>query len=350
MTVVTPPPILAVPAPGAPPAPPAPRVSQAAGDMVVTGNTIRATPTGPSVQIDAWQPDRPYLELYDGKPADFTERFREAEAQEMALSALELPTADDTTLGMVADRMERYGTWDRAVELRERQAALDPDRPQPRRLLALTLARRAKAQPATARADLTRAITLLYEVATTPQASNWEGIELIALNEANAMLPRLRKLGGQVDMDPRLVGLLDVDVRVVIDWTTDASDMDLWVDEPTGERAIYNNNRTSIGGRLSNDMTRGYGPEEYMIHVAPPGTYTAQANVFAPDRIDPNGATLLTAHLFRNFGRPNETVDSVDIELKRDEKGARMIGRIVVPGKVEKPGQKPKSKQAAPLP
>ncbi len=77
----------------------------------------------------------------------------------MVLSALELPTADDTTLGMVADRLERYGDWDRAVELRERQAALDPDRPQPRRLLALTLARRAAAHPAQARDDLTRAIT-----------------------------------------------------------------------------------------------------------------------------------------------------------------------------------------------
>lgn len=331
-----------------------------AGNIVVSASRAGAEsgPAAPSVQIDAWQPDRPYLELYDGKPADFAERFREAEArhgalpifyldtaawlakrgqmaeaQEMVLSAIELPTADDTTLGMVADRLERYGAWDRAVELRERQAALDPDRPQPRRLLALTLARRARAQPATARADLTRAITLLYDVAITPQSGLWEGIALISLNEANAMLPRLRKLGGTVDMDPRLVGLLDVDVRVVIDWTSDASDMDLWVDEPSRERAIYNNNRTAIGGRLSNDMTRGYGPEEYMVHVAPPGTYTVQANVFAPDRIDPNGATILTAHLFRNFGRANETVESVDIELKRDEKGARMIGRVVVSAK-----------------
>jgi tetratricopeptide (TPR) repeat protein len=327
---------------------------------VVTGSRAGAEAglAAPLVQIDAWQPDRPYLELYDGKPTDFAERFREAEArhgtlpifyldtaawlskrgqvaeaQEMVLSALELPTADDTTLGMVADRLERYGAWDRAVELRERQAALDPDRPQPRRLLALTLARRAKAQSATARADLTRAIALLYDVAITPQSELWEGIALISLNEANAMLPRLRALGGIVDMDPRLVGLLDVDVRVVIDWTSDGSDMDLWVDEPTRERAIYNNNRTVIGGRLSNDMTRGYGPEEYMVHMAPAGIYTAQANVFAPDRIDPNGATILTAHLFRNFGRANETVDSIDIELKRDEKGARMIGRVVVPAK-----------------
>jgi hypothetical protein len=237
------------------------------------------------------------------------------------------------TLGIVADRLERYGEIDRAIELRERQAALDPDRPQPRRLLALALARRAGLHPATARADLARAVGLLYDVATAPQSGNWHGIELISLVEANALLPRLKALGGTVAMDPRLVRLLDVDTRVVVDWTTDGSDMDLWVDEPNGERAIYNNPRTTIGGHLSSDMTRGYGPEEYMLHRAPPGTYTVQANVFAPDRLDPNGATLLTAHLFRNFGRPSQSEEAVDVEVTRDDKGAKTIGRIVTGSK-----------------
>ncbi len=315
-----------------------------------------------AIEIDAWQPDRPYLELYDGKPADFDERFLEAEkrhgtlpifyldtaewlrrhgrgadAVEFVLSALELPTANDVTLGIVADRLERYGAIDRAIELRERQVALDPDRPQLRRLLALALARRAAARPQTARADLSRAVALLYGVAVGPIDAPWQGIELIALDEANALLPRLRRAGGTAAMDPRLVQLLDVDLRVVIDWTTDGSDMDLWIDEPTGERAIFNHPRTAIGGHLSRDVTQGYGPEEYLLRVAPPGSYTVQANVYAPDRLDPNGATLLTAHLIHDFGRPTEREDSVDVELTRDERGSKMIGRVVVPGGKPKP-------------
>jgi tetratricopeptide (TPR) repeat protein len=314
------------------------------------------------IEIDAWQPDRPYLELFDGKPIDFDERFLEAqnrhgglpifyldsaewlkkrdktaEASEMALSALDLPAANDETLGIVADRLERYGEIDRAVELRERQAALDPDRPHPRRLLALALARRAALSPKNARADLERAIALLYAIADKQQDAAWSGIELVALNEANALLPRLKALGGDFSFDPRLVALLDVDVRVVIDWTTDGSDMDLWVDEPNKERAIYNNNRTAIGGRLSQDMTRGYGPEEYDLHVAPAGDYAVHANVYAPDRLDPNGATLLAAHLFRNFGRQNQSEESETVELKRDENGAKRLGHIVVdPRRTEK--------------
>ncbi|MDF7777581.1 hypothetical protein P1X14_20160, partial [Sphingomonas sp. AOB5] len=196
--------------------------------------------------------------------------------------------------------------------------------------LALALARRAALRPATARADLERAIALLADVALTPWNGAWDGIELIALMEANALIPRLEALGGKADLDPRLIGLLDVDLRVVVDWDTNATDLDLWVDEPTGERVIYSNARSAIGGRLSNDMTSGYGPEEYMIHRAPAGTYTVRADVYSSDRIDPNGASVISVRLIRNFGRPNQSEESVDIELLGNDGGEKMVGKMVV--------------------
>ncbi|MES2445363.1 MAG: VIT domain-containing protein [Pseudomonadota bacterium] len=336
-------------------------VANDVGELIDRNDKAGAAAEGPpAIQIDAWQPDRPYLKAFDAAPADFDKLFaaeearsggipafyldsaewlrrhgRGADAAEMVLAALDLPSANDVTLGIAADRLERYGDLDRAVELRERQAALDPDRPQPKRFLALALARRAAARPATARADLERAIALLSEVALTPTSSAWDGIEVIALTEANALIPRLRALGGKADLDSRLIALLDMDVRVVVDWTTDATDLDLWVDEPGGERAIYNHPRTRIGGHLSNDMTAGYGPEQYFVRRAPDGgVFVVQANVFASDRIDPNGPSLLTAHLIRDFGRPTQREEAVDIELTRAGNGGRMIGRIVIePGK-----------------
>ncbi|NML08299.1 VIT domain-containing protein [Sphingomonas sp. G-3-2-10] len=312
-------------------------------------------PNAPRIAIDAWQPDRPYLKAFDAAPNAFATRFateeathggvpafyldtaewlrkrgRNAEAAEMVVAALDLPSANTATFGLVAARLERYGAIDRAIELRERIAALEPDRPQPKRLLALALARRAALRPATAKADLERAIALLSEVALTPWDDTWDGIELISLMEANALIPRLEALGGTAKLDPRLIGLLDVDLRVVVDWDTNATDLDLWVDEPTGERAIYNNPRTAIGGRLSNDMTSGYGPEEYMIHRAPAGTYTVRADVYASDRIDPNGASVITVRLIRNFGRPNQSEESVDIELLGNDGGEKLVGTIQV--------------------
>ncbi|HXH15917.1 MAG TPA: VIT domain-containing protein [Sphingomonas sp.] len=351
-----PPVVYAPQAPSAPQAPPAPRQtgSSEAADVVVTGSIVK--PSTPAVSIDSWQPDREYLRVFDAAPGRFDERFGEAERQaggvpafyldsaewlrrhgriadavQTALSALGLPAANATTLGIVADRLERYGALDRAIELRERQAALEPDRPQPKRLLALAIAARAAARPETAAVDLARAIALLREVAVTPWDERWEGIGLIALMEANALVPRLKQLGGRNPLEPVLTALLDTDIRVVVDWTTDATDLDLWIDEPSGERAIYNHPRTATGGNLSNDMTAGYGPEAYFLRRAPGGTYVVQANVYAADRLDPNGLSLLTAHLFRNFGRPTQRVEAVDIELQRDERGEKMIGRIAVP-------------------
>lgn len=231
---------------------------------------------------------------------------------------------------MVAARLERYGALDAAIALRERQVLLDSDHPQPKRLLALVLAHRAAKGGAGAKADLTRAITLLREVALKPLDQRWDGIDLVSLVELNALLPKLRALGGDVAIDPRLVRNLVSDVRVVIDWSNDATDIDLWVDEPSGERVIYSNPRSHVGGHLSNDMTQGYGPEEYFIRQAAPGAYVARANVFAPDRLDPNGAARVTAHLYRDWGRPNQREQVIDFDVSRGKDGQLMIGSLKV--------------------
>ncbi|MBO9713375.1 VIT domain-containing protein [Sphingomonas sp.] len=381
-----PPPATVVPPPAPEPTPmptaePAPDQDGGEAEVVVTG--VRAAPqvsmvanavtsidaedvgklpdSDPSatIELEAWQPTREYLKAFDAAPATFDKRFVEVEekqgaapafyfdtaewlrrhgkpeaAREMLLSALDLPVANSETIAIVAARLERYGDLDHAIELRERLAALESERPQPRRLLALALARRAALRPATARADLERAVKLLTEVIMTPWDDAWDGVEMVSLMEVNTLIPRLIALGGKAELDPRLVRKLDVDLRVVVDWDTDATDLDLWVDEPNGERAIYSNQRTAIGGHLSDDMTDGYGPEEYLLRRAPDGTYVVQADVYRLDAINPNGPSVITAHLIRDFGRPTEREESVDIELTDGDKGrgqdARLIGRLVV--------------------
>ena len=58
---------------------------------------------------------------------------------------------------------------------------------------------------------------------------------------------------------------LDCDVRIVLTWDADLTDVDLWVTEPSGEKCFYDHNRTTIGGMLCRDFTQGYGPEEYCL-------------------------------------------------------------------------------------
>ncbi|HYI48810.1 MAG TPA: VIT domain-containing protein [Allosphingosinicella sp.] len=312
---------------------------------------------GGTIALEPWKPDRPYLQALDATtPATrervFAEQQREhgdlpafwldvadwawrsgrrADAIAYLLSALELPTRNNQTLAIVADRLLRYGETERAIWLLERLLAAEDDRPQPRRNLALALARRAQGAPAAqARADLARAISLLTEVVMTPWDGAYQGIEMISLIEANRLVPRFRALGGRdIGLDARLIALLDFDLRVTIEWQTEASDVDLWVDEPGGERAIFSNPRTAIGGRLSNDMTQGYGPEEYLLRRAPAGAYEIRANVFAADRLSPNGAQRVTARIIRDYGRPTEREELVDIELLPDEtERERRVGTV----------------------
>jgi uncharacterized protein YfaP (DUF2135 family) len=149
--------------------------------------------------------------------------------------------------------------------------------------------------------------------------------------DANGIIPRLRELGvRKFELDPRLISVLDVDLRVVIEWNTGATDMDLWVDQPDGERSIYSNPETDIGGRLSNDMTQGYGPEEYLLHKAIAGEYAISVNVYRSDVINPNGATMVTAHLTRNYGRENQSTETLEIELKPEDSGEKLVGRFNV--------------------
>lgn len=336
------------------------------GLIVVTGSRINRpavqsarngrAPT--RIEIAPFQPDRPYLKALDAAAAnDFDRVFlaqekefgslpafyldvaawlrakgRTAEAVEMLLSALELPTTNNETIGIVAGRLLRYREFDRAVYLYERLNDAEGFRPQPRRSLALALAARADTRSRDlARADLDRALSLLEEVIETPPAGDYQGVELISLMDANAVLPAYRRLGGtRAPLDPRLVALLDTDIRVILEWNSGNNDLDLWVAEPTGEKSNYANPLTRAGGRLSNDMTSGYGPEEYLIRRAPPGSYAVSANVYATDRIDPNGAPVITARLIHDFGRATQREEVVDIELAPDDRGQKLIGRLVV--------------------
>jgi uncharacterized protein YfaP (DUF2135 family) len=87
---------------------------------------------------------------------------------------------------------------------------------------------------------------------------------------------------------------------------------------------------TTIGGRLSNDMTDGFGPEEYLLRRAPDGRYQICVQVFATDRINPNGVTTVTARLIRDFGRPTEHTELLDLELGPEQAGEMKLGAFVM--------------------
>lgn len=123
-----------------------------------------------------------------------------------------------------------------------------------------------------------------------------------------------------------------MDVRIVLNWDADNTDMDLWVTEPGGEKCFYGHQRTAAGGYLSKDFTRGYGPEEYMIKKAQQGTYTIQLNYFSNSRTDTKNAVTLQVQIFTNYGRPEQTKKEITLMLT-DNKQVIDVGTLVYDAK-----------------
>ena len=83
-------------------------------------------------------------------------------------------------------------------------------------------------------------------------------------------------------IDPRLLKNLPLDVRVVLAWDADNTDVDLHVIDPNGEEVYYGRNLSYQGGTITRDATGGYGPEEFALKVAKPGKYRVEAQLLRP--------------------------------------------------------------------
>ncbi|NQT36653.1 MAG: DUF2135 domain-containing protein [Planctomycetes bacterium] len=301
----------------------------------------------PAISIKPWDPKTPYvkalraaapgdrIDVYMKNRAEFgtspaffldcADFFAGADNRAMALRVLsnvaELELENPTLLRVLAHRLDQIGELDLAILTFEEVRRLRPEEPQSHRDLALVLARRAASGSAESIGDdYTRALALLAEVVMGRWDGRFPEIELMALEEFNSILPRAKKAGvKKVPLDERLVKLLDVDVRIVMTWHADNTDIDLWVIEPSGEKAYYEHNRTTIGGLVSADYTGGYGPEEYMVRRAMSGVYKVQANFYGSGAVKLLGAVTVQVDVFTNFGRANEARKSLTVRLQKEE-------------------------------
>lgn len=306
-----------------------------------------------TVSIRPWDPTTPYLtglrragakgayaaylherDTWGTSPAFFLDcgdYLLRAGQRELGVRVLttvvELQLEEPRLLRVAAHRLQQASELDLAIGLFEKVRRLRPEEPQSLRDLALARAARADARRAGAvdvtadqAADYVRAVELLNDVVLGEWDGRFPNIEVLALLEINRILAVLDRghalpAAGH-PVDPRLVKLLDTDLRIVLTWDTDATDMDLWVVEPTGEKCFYSHAFTGIGGRLSRDFTGGYGPEEYAVRRARPGRYAVKANYYGSREQGLSGPTTVQATIITNFGRPQEQRRSLTLRLE----------------------------------
>lgn len=159
--------------------------------------------------------------------------------------------------------------------------------------------------------------------------SNYEGIEETIVTELNYLINRY---GNNLDIsaiDKRLLRNMPVDVRVVMNWNMNDTDMDLWVTDPNGEKCYYQNKETLIGGRISKDFTEGYGPEQFLLKKAVKGKYKIQVHYYGENGVKIAGKTTLLVEIFTNYGKSNEQRKLITLQLEEEEKQGIYVGEFV---------------------
>ena len=312
---------------------------------------------GATIQLKAWDPKTPYLaalkkarpkqrlavylaqrKKYGTSPAFFLDcgdffikKRQPATALQVLSNVVELELENAALVRVLAHKLAQINELDLAASLFEEARRLRPEEPQSHRDLALVLARRAhqlrRKDRATAGKLYQRSLTLLAHVVMN-KWDRFNEIELIALMEFNATWPRARKLGlKQRFLDRRLVKRLDVDVRIIMTWDADNTDMDMHVVEPSREEAYYGHRRTRIGGNVSRDFTQGYGPEEYCLRRAMRGSYTVRTKFFGSSAAKLIGAVTLQVEVFTNYGRHNQKRKAITLRLT-ENKETFTVGKI----------------------
>ncbi|KRA74617.1 hypothetical protein ASD78_13770 [Lysobacter sp. Root667] len=301
---------------------------------------------GATIALQAWKPDSPYaarlrkaspeqayaiyLDERDGYAAstafylDVADVLLEKKQRALALRVLsnlaELDLENRHILRVLGYRLLQADEPTLAVPVFERVVRLAEEEPQSFRDLGLAYAAARDYQPA---------IDNLYQVVSRAWDSRFEGVALIALNELNAIVATSGKPLDTSAMDRRLLRNLPLDLRAVLSWDSDNSDMDLWVTDPNGERCFYQHTLTYQGGRISDDFTGGYGPEEFMLRDAKPGKYKVEANFYGDRQQLVTGATTLQLWLSTGFGTPRQQDQRVTLRLKQQSETV-LVGEFEV--------------------
>ena len=316
---------------------------------VVATNDVRVenTPIA-NIELNAYNPDTPYLKVmeyteeakavetyyklkkeYGTTPAfyaDVADYFFKKGNREQAILVVsnlaELGLDDPQLLRVLGYKLSRYNAKKEAVQVFQKVVTIRPEEPQSFRDLGLALADDTQ---------YNEAVKNLYKVITEDwNDDRFEDVKLITLNDLNSLIARHQGIDVSY-IDKRLLKKEPVDVRVVLSWDTDNCDMDLWVTDPKDEKCYYQNTLTYLGGKISRDVTQGYGPEEFMLKKAENGKYKVQVDYFGTHSQKQLMPVSLRITFYTHFGTPQQKQEETTVRLS-NAKEVIEVGAFQVTG------------------
>ena len=155
--------------------------------------------------------------------------------------------------------------------------------------------------------------------------------EIIALMEANRIMARFKENDRDSDFDdwfPKACqSSMPIDMRIVLSWDADNTDIDLHIIDPLGEEVYYGHNKSKIGGSITRDVTNGYGPEGFVLKKAIDGEYIIKAKYYGSRQQKKLGPIQVKATVYTRFSSAEEVVQELVFSLK-NTKETVTIGTI----------------------
>ena len=342
-----------------------------------------------TITLKPWNPDTPYLKAMDANPEDayniyLKERKTYADSpafyldcagwflkqkpsfgkeqpskSEIISIACTIEIAERIITNLAEFKLENPALW-RTMGWRLREAkryslaihcfrkvlTLRGEEGQSYRDLALVLMEEGKARamtaPTAAKPLLEEAMTLFKRAAfdlhgrKSGRRGNDFQVAIIALEELNGLIAWIEAHEwpeGECPAIPTFDAAyrrdLPVSLRIVMSWDADQTDIDIHVLEPNGEEAFYQNRRTAEGGFVSEDVTTGYGPEEYLKKDLERGTYKILSNYFSSHQTALTGATVITVTLYTDWGTAKEKQRTMTLRLNKP-KEKHLIGEVTL--------------------
>jgi tetratricopeptide (TPR) repeat protein len=177
-----------------------------------------------------------------------------------------------------------------------------------------------------------RALDTLYAAIsfdyTRELKTMYAGYQEVLLTEINNLISKHKKQINIKSIPVNLTRPLPMDVRVVLNWNMNETDVDLWVTDPDGEKCLYNNPNTKMGGRLTDDFTQGFGPEQFQLKKAKSGIYTVEVNYYSDAVQKVAGPTTLLAEIYMHYGTPQEERQLITLQLDKANARQAFIGEF----------------------
>jgi TonB-dependent SusC/RagA subfamily outer membrane receptor len=274
-----------------------------------------------------------YLELreyYTSRPAYFFEvagYFLKTGDKATGLTILsnlaELENGNYELYKMLGYKLKEAGDYEAALSAFKKVLELRPNDPQSFRDCALAHLDMGHYQ---------QALDMLYEGLTKSYSDEmdrmYEGIEEVFLTEINRIIALHKKELKLGKIDKQLIAPMPADVRVVMNWNKNNTDIDLWVTDPNGEKCYYSHNTTAIGGRMSNDFTEGFGPEQFMLKTGVKGKYKIQINYYNDTQVTMAGPTTIMAEIYLHYGTAREEKKIITLQMEKGKQGEIFIGEV----------------------